>query len=311
MSDSFSEIFRPKNPKQLIGETQRKTAQVLLDNVAKGKIIQEVLFSGDSGIGKTTIARMYIEAVLGQPYDGSPYNCGDKTGIDYVRNAINATINYLPLDNSYRVYFLDEIHKLSEEAQSGLLVTIEPVPEHVLFIACTTHPEKLIPTLRSRLTEYRLTSPTSADFETLTKWICKNQEKTIDDRTRDQVIGLAAGNVRQFERYLQQALDGTFNGTDESIEKQQSLAKMLIFGKCSLSELFNAVDGSTDYVKEAIGLSRYALAVLKNPKNNGRVSIAAEAILEVFGNKPTKEIDVDTTFFSKLLEVHKKLREIR
>lgn len=314
MSESFAELFRPKNPKQLIGEAQKKVAQTLMDNVQKGKIIQEVLFSGDSGIGKTTIARMYISAVLGYEYDGNPYNCGDKTGIDYVRTSINGTINYLPLDSNYRVYFLDEIHKLSEEAQSGLLVTIEPVPAHVLFVACTTHPEKLIPTLRSRMTEFKLMPPSTAEFQELAKWITignkkrTGQECKVEDKTRDQIIGLAGGNVRQFVRYFQQALDGSFTETDEAIEKQQNLAKLLIFGTCSLSELFNSVDNSTDYVREAIGLSRYALAILKNPRNNGRSIIAAETVLEVFGNKPSKEIDGDTTFFSKLLEVHKRLR---
>lgn len=46
VSNSFSELYRPKNPKQLIGETQIRTAESLLANVAQGKIIQEVLFCG-------------------------------------------------------------------------------------------------------------------------------------------------------------------------------------------------------------------------------------------------------------------------
>jgi replication-associated recombination protein RarA len=312
MSDSFSEIYRPKNPKQLIGETQRKVAQTLLDNVSKGKIIQEVLFSGDSGIGKTTIARMYIEAVLGQPYDGNPYNCGDKTGIDYVRNSINATINYLPLDSKYRVYFLDEIHKLSEEAQSGLLVTIEPVPEHVLFVACTTHPEKLIPTLRSRLTEFRLTSPSLTEFEKLAGWICVGHEKRtntpckLDEKTKNQVIGLSGGNARQFVRYLQQALDGSFNG--DSIEKvpELELIKLIISGNQDLRKWLQAVDESADYVKQALGMVGYSAAVLKN--GGGSSAKAAMAVIEHFGDSPTRNIDCKQTFLNRLIRVYKDIR---
>ncbi len=302
-SDSFSEIFRPKNPKQLIGESQRKVAQTLLDNVTKGKIIQEVLFSGDSGIGKTTIARMYIDAVIGETYVFSPFNCGDKTGVNYIREEVIGTMSYLPLDSKYRVYFLDEIHMLSPEAQNSLLVAIEPVPEHVLLIACTTQPGKLIPTLRSRFTEYKLSPPSLSDFQTLSKWICKKEEKNLDDKTREQVITLAGGNVRQFVRYFQQALDGSFNGDETEKQPEIELVKLILNQPPNFSSWLKAVDESADFVRQATGMVGYSLAVLRN----GKLSKPAMAILKHFGNAPSKTIDSKYTFYYKLQAVYEEI----
>lgn len=313
MSESFAELFRPKNPKQLIGEAQKKVAQTLMDNVQKGKIIQEVLFSGDSGIGKTTIARMYISAVLGYEYDGSPYNCGDKTGIDYVRNSINATIDYLPLDSNYRVYFLDEIHKLSEEAQSGLLVTIEPVPAHVLFVACTTHPEKLIPTLRSRMTEFKLMPPSMAEFQELAKWITvgnkkrTGQECKVEDKTRDQIIGLAGGNVRQFVRYFQQALDGSFTGDEVEKTPELELIKLIIGGNTDIRKWLQSVDESGDFVRQAMGMVGYSVAVLKN--GGGKSTKPALAVIKHFGDSPARTFDSKQTFYNRLVAVYEEINK--
>ena len=304
MSDSFSEIFRPKNPKQLIGETQRKVAQSLLDNVTQGKIIQEVLFSGDSGIGKTTIARMYISTVLGYEYDGSPFNCGDKTGVDYIREEVIGTINYLPLDSNYRVYFLDEIHKLTDAAQNSLLVAIEPVPAHVLFVCCTTEPSKLIKTLRSRLTEYRLSPPSFSDFEILSKWICKKEDKIIDDKLRDQAISLAGGNVRQFVRYLQQTFEGTFNGFEEENRPEISLIKLIISGNKDLGKWLNSVDESGELTRQAMGMVGYSLSVLKNGSSNHK---AAKAVVKYFGDNPTRNIVDKYTFYNRLLAVYEEI----
>lgn len=302
MSNSFSELYRPKNPKQLIGQVQRQVAQSLLDNISQGKIIQEVLFSGESGIGKTTIARMYIDAVIGYPYDLQPFNCADKTGVAYIREEVIGTMGYLPLDSNYRVYFLDEIHMLSAEAQNSLLVAIEPVPEHVLLIACTTVPEKLIPTLRSRFTEFRLMPPSTSDFQTLTKWVCKKEEKEIEDKLRDQVIGQAAGNVRQFVRYLQQAFDGSFNKDETEKAPGIELIKLIINGEPLIKQWFNAVDDSGDYVRTAMGMVGYSIAVLRN--GNGQPSKAAKAVIKNFGDNPSKTIVDKYTFFNRLLATY-------
>lgn len=297
MSESFSEVFRPKKPNQLIGQTQVKIATTLMENVAKGKVIQEVLFSGESGIGKTTIAKMYINAVVGFEYDLSPYNCADKTGVSYIRDEVIGTMPYMPLDANYRVYFLDEIHKLSEEAQNALLVAIEPVPKHVLLIACTTQPEKLIPTLRSRLTEFHLMPPSITDFQKLGSWISKKTEKTVDFNTRDQVINLAGGNVRQFVRYYQQALDGAFTPDDVEKAPGVDLVKLIINGKPNLQSWFKGVDDSTDYVKTSMGMVGYAIAMIKN----GNASKQAMAVIKHFGDNPSKTIVDKYTFFNRLL----------
>ncbi len=305
MSDSFSEIYRPKNPKQLIGETQRRVAQTLLDNVAEGKIIQEIMFTGPSGVGKSTIAKMYISAVLGHPYEYDPYNCGDKTGVQYVREQINATIHFLPLDEKYKVYFLEEVHKLTEEAQQNLLITIEPVPEHVLLVACTTDPDKLIKTFKGRFAKFYLPSPSFSDFCKLTKWVCEKEGKTLDDKIRDEIINISDGSIREFVKYLQLAMVGIF--TYENIESRPEieLIKLIISGNQDLKKWLQAVNESSDFVRQALGMVGYSAAVLRN--GGGSSTKAAMAVIEHFGDSPTRTIDCKQTFLNRLMRVYKEI----
>lgn len=299
MSNSFSEIFRPRTPKQLIGESQISIATALLKRVEENKILQEILFTGPSGIGKTTIARMYIQALLGEEVDIdssiTEMNCASETGIDYIR-VIKDQMQYLPMSLKYRVFYLDEIHGLSKQAQNALLKVIEPVPDHVIFIASTTDPDKLIPTLRSRLTEYRLEIPELSEFRKLAGWIqgalSKNGHKpdrSLDSETLSEIISLSNGNVRSFDRYIQQFYEGSFKGWKEIIEDEKSLIHQIMWGK-PVDNWFEAAEGVKDIRYEIGGMCGYARSVLKNKKSDKESKLRAMKIIKVFGNLDVFEI---------------------
>jgi len=313
MSNSFSEAFRPQTPKQLIGETQKRVAQVLLDNVANGKVVRELLLTGESGVGKTTIARMYIRAVLGLSFEENlknyivTVNCSDKTGIDDMRKIVIENMAYLPMMGAYKVYFLDEVHRMSSPAQDAMLTEIEPVPSHVIIIASTTNPSKLVPTFRSRFDEHYLGIPTTKDFQWLAWAICKKLGRELDNNTRDEIIAISNGNVRQFVRYVQQALDGSFSINSLEETPGIELVKLILGGDTNLTRWFGAVSDSTDFVQQATGMAGYAIAVLKNPSSNPNAQRSARAVLEFMGDAPARTIDSKYTFFNRLLAVHGRL----
>lgn len=312
MSNSFSEIFRPTDIRQLIGSTQKKAAKDLLDKASSDNIIQEVLFSGPSGVGKTTIARMYISACLGEQYDDPPFNCADKTGVDYIRDGVIGTMPYAPsYGQKYRVYFLDEIHKISPQAQSSLLVAIEPVPSHVLLIASTTEPHTLIPTLRSRFTEFSLGSPTIVEFQELARNICNSkkwaEKKTVDPKLRDEIIGLAGGNVRRFVRYFQQALDGSFTSIQD-VEKQQfNLGWEIINNPPDLRKWVSALEGGANYYGEALGLCAFAASIAKNPKSSQTEFNRAMLIIDEFGDGLPQLSNYEAPFIKRINSLYERI----
>lgn len=313
MSNSFTEIFRPKKPNQLIGESQIATATALLKRVNDNEILQEILFSGPSGIGKTTIAKMYIQELLGQDIDLDStiveMNCASETGIDHIRT-IKDSMQYLPMSLSYRVFYLDEIHGLSRQAQNALLKEIEPVPEHVIFISSTTDPDKLIPTLRSRFTEYRLEVPSIAEFKKLAGWIqvalSKNghkPDKSLDFETLTEIISLSNGNVRDFDRKIQQFYEGTFKGWKELIEDEKSLIHQIMWGK-PVENWFEAAEQISDIRNEIGRMCGYARTVLKNKSSKPQSKLRAMKVIKIFGDKDIFEI---IPLYKKLIMLYEEL----
>ncbi len=302
-SKAYSEIYRPKKPKQLIGDDQRSIAKALLKKVEQGDIVQELLFSGSSGVGKTTIARMYIQKILGDLNIDDCWdevNCSAETGIDHMRRIIDQTA-YMPMfPFKYQVYYLDEIHGLSKAAQNSLLKLLEPCPAHVIIVASTTESNKLINTLRSRFTEYKLSIPTDKDFCTLWDWILA-KNKTIESKSqiRDEIIAISAGNIRTFDRLIQQYVEGSYTGYQELAKDEQSLIYQVLFRKPNVPEWFKAAEQEKSYVGLLVGMCNYSIKIIQG-KSKPQVKDRASLILKHFGNGLSREIPERVGFFSKL-----------
>ena len=314
---SFAEKFRPKNPNQLIGESQIKTAQALMDKLDKGEVLQELLFTGDSGLGKTTIAYMYASKLMGveiTPDNADAYiqeiNCTSDTGIDNIRNVVLADLYYAPLGSEYKIYFLDEVHGLSKQAQNSLLKDVESLPTHVIMIAGTTDPNKLIKTLRSRFTEFRLKPPTQVEFRKKFGWIVAalkkqdiNPKIEITNTLMNDVINLAAGNIRTFDRLVEQVIDGSYTGEESAAEND--LFKGIFYQSPNLSKWFKLAESEANYSQATIGLCSYSIAILKNPSSNAKSTKIASNILEVFGNGLSLNTSEKISFYSGLLKLYK------
>lgn len=140
--------YRPKTLKEMEGNLSTiESLSAVLSR--KSDIPHAFLFVGPSGCGKTTLGRIVAKELGCTDLDLREIDVADFRGIDTIREIRNQA-RLKPLAGSVRVWLLDEAQKMTGDAQSALLKILEEPPAHVYFIICTTDPEKLLKTIRSR-----------------------------------------------------------------------------------------------------------------------------------------------------------------
>lgn len=161
------------------------------------------LFSGASGTGKTTCARIFANAInnnYGSPIeiDGAVVN-----GVDSIRAMVdNATQR--ALDSEYKIFIIDECQSLTSQAWQAFLKSLEECPKYTIFIFCTTEPQKLPDTILNRMQQYLFTpiSP-KAIYERLC-YICQQEHFTNYETVCDLISKTVNGSMRNAITYLEQ-----------------------------------------------------------------------------------------------------------
>lgn len=127
------------------------------------------LFTGDSGCGKTTLARILATELGVNELSLVEKNMADDRGIDGMREIIEK-MRYKPVDGGNVVYMLDEFHMATKEAQSAMLKPFEDTPGHVYFMLCTTDPQKVLKTIKTRST---IIDVEPVEFKSLFRYLLK------------------------------------------------------------------------------------------------------------------------------------------
>jgi DNA polymerase III delta prime subunit len=123
--------------------------------VPEGQVSRNLMITGGSGLGKTTLGIAVCQSLGAHPNDIQEINCASMRTLEDARNLVD-TLNFSPVRGKYRVLILDECHQMVSNAQQAFLTPLEQLPASTIVVACTSNPEQLLPTFKRRFYEIKL-----------------------------------------------------------------------------------------------------------------------------------------------------------
>lgn len=254
MADNVSEYrvlarkYRPSVFSDLIG--QDALVRTLKNAIDSGRVAQAYMLTGIRGIGKTTSARIIARALNCIGPDGKggmttepcgvcehcraiaedrhidviEMNAASTRGIDNIREIIETT-KYNPTSARYKIYIIDEVHMLTNEAFNALLKTLEEPPEKVKFIFATTEIRKVPTTILSRCQRFDLKRVEPELLTSHFKNILEKEHLKAEDEALQLIAKVADGSVRDGLSLLDQAIaHGGGNVTADFVRSMIGLA---------------------------------------------------------------------------------------
>ena len=229
--ESLYRKYRPLTFDSVVG--QQHIVSTLEHAITEGRLSHAYLFCGPRGTGKTTMARILAKALLcrnaeaaraegasGCMPDGTCEECeliaegnhpdvyeldaASRTGVDNVREEIINSVNFAPVRGKYKIYIIDEVHMLTTAAFNALLKTLEEPPAHVIFVLCTTDPQKILETILSRCQRFDFHRIGNEDIEHRLSYVCEQEGFDYDDEALAIVARHAKGGMRDALSTLEQ-----------------------------------------------------------------------------------------------------------
>jgi len=182
--------YRPQVFPDLVG--QRLNATVLQRMVDTDRVPHALLFSGPSGVGKTTAARV-LASQMGAS-DVIEVDAASNGGVDQIRKLLD--VARFSTGGAHRVMVLDEAHSITRQGFEALLKTLEEPPSNTVFVLVTTEPHKIPGTVLSRLVEFQFRAVPDADVLDRVMVIAQKESIPAEFDLINHIVRLAGGNVR-------------------------------------------------------------------------------------------------------------------
>ena len=250
--ESLYRKYRPLTFDSVVG--QQHIVSTLEHAITEGRLSHAYLFCGPRGTGKTTMARILAKALLcrnaeaaraegasGCMPDGTCEECeliaegnhpdvyeldaASRTGVDNVREEIINSVDFAPVRGKYKIYIIDEVHMLTTAAFNALLKTLEEPPAHVIFVLCTTDPQKILETILSRCQRFDFHRIGNEDIERRLAYVCEQEGFDYDDEALAIVARHAKGGMRDALSTLEQ-LSVFGNGTVHADDARSLLGEV-------------------------------------------------------------------------------------
>ncbi|MBQ7529525.1 DNA polymerase III subunit gamma/tau [bacterium] len=320
---SLFQKWRSQNFQDLVG--QEVVVRTLSNALDRAQPANAYLFCGPRGTGKTSSARILAKALNcekgisshpcgecaicrsiseGNNLDVMEIDAASHTQVDKIREFIVEKVQFAPAICRYKIYIIDEVHKLSTASFNALLKTLEEPPAHVVFILATTHPQELLPTIISRCQRYDFRRFTLKQIVDRVKYVSERENCHIEDEAAELVAKAADGSLRDALVGLEQAI--TFCG--ESIDTASVRELLGLAGLEAILNLINslisqdicrALNILDELVQDGRDLRRLTNEILEYLRQVMLVSVKA-ADSETFG--------VSDNYFQQLEDVAQKIK---
>lgn len=297
--ESLYRKYRPLTFDSVVG--QQHIVSTLEHAITEGRLSHAYLFCGPRGTGKTTMARILAKALLcrnaeaaraegasGCMPDGTCEECeliaegnhpdvyeldaASRTGVDNVREEIINSVNFAPVRGKYKIYIIDEVHMLTTAAFNALLKTLEEPPAHVIFVLCTTDPQKILETILSRCQRFDFHRIGNEDIEHRLAYVCEQEGFDYDDEALAIVARHAKGGMRDALSTLEQ-LSVFGNGTVHADDARSLLGEVSdqILGEFSraiadrdVAELYGLIRAQVEDGNDLLELTRDLVAHVRD-----------------------------------------------
>lgn len=248
--------YRPQAFSDLAG--QEHITRTLTRALDQRRLHHAYLFAGVRGTGKTTSARILakglnchkgvtsqpclqcpscLEIASGNALDVLEIDAASNTGVDNVRDVIINNIAMAPARDRYKIFVVDEVHMLSNNAFNALLKTLEEPPSHVIFIMATTELHKVPDTILSRCQQFEFRQiPTDKIFQRLRE-IANSEAIKVNDEALREVARAGAGSLRDAQSAFDQVI--AFSGSE--ITEEDVTASLGLVSASTLGNFAEAI----------------------------------------------------------------------
>ena len=330
--ESLYRKYRPLTFDSVVG--QQHIVSTLEHAITEGRLSHAYLFCGPRGTGKTTMARILAKALLcrnaeaaraegasGCMPDGTCEECeliaegnhpdvyeldaASRTGVDNVREEIINSVNFAPVRGKYKIYIIDEVHMLTTAAFNALLKTLEEPPAHVIFVLCTTDPQKILETILSRCQRFDFHRIGNEDIEHRLACVCEQEGFDYDDEALAIVARHAKGGMRDALSTLEQ-LSVFGNGSVHADDARSLLGEVSdqILGEFSraiadrdVAELYGLIRAQVEEGNDLLELTRDLVAHVRDVY----VACVASARAELFegGSEQAEALAAEAAAFGE------------
>jgi DNA polymerase-3 subunit gamma/tau len=261
--------WRPQVFEDVVG--QKHVVKTLQNAIVNKRIAHAFLFTGQRGVGKTSIARILAKALNcqqgptpqpccqcasckeiteGTTIDVLEIDGASNTGVDDVRE-LRESVKYVPSRERYKIYIIDEVHMLSNSAFNALLKTLEEPPAHVIFMFATTEPQKIPSTVLSRCQRFDLRRIPLDELVEHLMHVTAKEEITISKNGLRWIAREAEGSMRDAQSMLDRVISyAGKNISDVAITEVLGVVSRDILLKTSQALIDKDVNGCLATVKE-------------------------------------------------------------